>query len=233
MKKQININPTGLKGNEILDRVRDLMGVSPIVESHNKPVIELTKKGPDGKIYGIIREKREYFIKVTNKKENIVVEDFNYIGGLQNKKSEAYDSYSQAIKHLNLNFISLNEAYGGKKEQINAFKDDHLVNEHGGTAGTSSGFSGEGNLEGNKEMFKEEEVDLTEDEKAIDNMKTEALDPVGKEDKDVNNDGKVDKTDKYLKHRRLSISNAIDKMDEAIDEATNADESKEDLKKKV
>ena len=28
------------------------------------------------------------------------------------------------------------------------------------------------------------------------------LDPVGKEDSDVNNDGKVDKTDKYLKHRR-------------------------------
>jgi len=29
-----------------------------------------------------------------------------------------------------------------------------------------------------------------------------SLDPVGKEDADVNNDGKVDKTDKYLKHRR-------------------------------
>ena len=28
------------------------------------------------------------------------------------------------------------------------------------------------------------------------------LDPVGKEDSDVNNDGKVDKTDKYLQHRR-------------------------------
>lgn len=28
------------------------------------------------------------------------------------------------------------------------------------------------------------------------------LDPVGQEDSDVNNDGKVDKTDKYLKHRR-------------------------------
>ena len=30
----------------------------------------------------------------------------------------------------------------------------------------------------------------------------EKLDSVGKEDKDVNNDGKVNKTDKYLKHRR-------------------------------
>jgi hypothetical protein len=31
---------------------------------------------------------------------------------------------------------------------------------------------------------------------------SEKLDPVGKEDADINNDGKVDKTDKYLKHRR-------------------------------
>lgn len=35
------------------------------------------------------------------------------------------------------------------------------------------------------------------------------LDPVGKEDSDVNNDGKVDKTDKYLKHRRDVRGSAI------------------------
>ena len=41
----------------------------------------------------------------------------------------------------------------------------------------------------------------------------EALDPVGHEDKDVNNDGKVDKNDKYLLNRRASIAKAIkDKM---------------------
>lgn len=37
------------------------------------------------------------------------------------------------------------------------------------------------------------------------------LDPVGKEDADVNNDGKVDKTDKYLKKRRETISKNIKK----------------------
>lgn len=36
------------------------------------------------------------------------------------------------------------------------------------------------------------------------------LDPVGKEDSDVNNDGKVNKTDKYLKNRREAISDAMD-----------------------
>jgi len=39
----------------------------------------------------------------------------------------------------------------------------------------------------------------------------EALDGVGKEDDDVNNDGKVDKTDKYLKNRRDTISKKITK----------------------
>lgn len=35
--------------------------------------------------------------------------------------------------------------------------------------------------------------------------KFEKLDPVGKEDEDINNDGKTDSTDKYLRHRRQVI----------------------------
>lgn len=38
-----------------------------------------------------------------------------------------------------------------------------------------------------------------------------ALDPVGKEDDDINNDGKVDKTDDYLKNRRKKIEEEIKK----------------------
>jgi hypothetical protein len=45
----------------------------------------------------------------------------------------------------------------------------------------------------------------------------EALDPVGKEDDDVNNDGKVDKTDKYLTKRRDAVGKAINKVDEMGD----------------
>jgi archaellum component FlaC len=41
---------------------------------------------------------------------------------------------------------------------------------------------------------------------AIAASKAEALDPVGKEDDDINNDGKVDKTDKYLSKRRKAIA---------------------------
>ena len=39
----------------------------------------------------------------------------------------------------------------------------------------------------------------------------ESLDPVGKEDGDVNNDGKKDKTDKYLMKRREAIAKSINK----------------------
>ena len=42
-------------------------------------------------------------------------------------------------------------------------------------------------------------------------MSTEALDPVGKEDGDVNNDGKKDSTDSYLMKRRKAIGNAMKK----------------------
>tara|TARA_Y100000389_G_scaffold63850_1_gene59860 strand:+ start:7848 stop:8558 length:711 start_codon:yes stop_codon:yes gene_type:complete len=41
----------------------------------------------------------------------------------------------------------------------------------------------------------------------------EALDPVGKEDDDVDNDGDVDSSDKYLKKRRAAISKAVKKED--------------------
>ena len=37
----------------------------------------------------------------------------------------------------------------------------------------------------------------------------EKMDPVGQEDDDINNDGKVDKTDKYLKSKRVKIGQAI------------------------
>lgn len=42
-------------------------------------------------------------------------------------------------------------------------------------------------------------------------MKNKSLDPVGKEDDDIDNDGDTDKTDKYLLNRRKAIGDAIKK----------------------
>jgi hypothetical protein len=163
MKNKQNISPIGLKGREIHERQLALMGMSPINENVNKgnSVVELTKIGPDGNAYAIVRENHEYYIKRTNKTTGLVLEDFKYIGGLQNKKSEAYPSYARAIKQLNLKFKSLAEAFN-KGGDINVFEDDNLLTE-AGVAGFSqmsgNGFTGEGNLDENEEMYKEEMVD--------------------------------------------------------------------------
>lgn len=42
----------------------------------------------------------------------------------------------------------------------------------------------------------------------------EKLDPVGKEDADINNDGKQDKTDKYLLKRRKAVAKNIKEGDD-------------------
>ena len=200
MKKTI-ISPVGLKGNEINERMKQLMGIQPINENKSNIVIELTKMGPDGNAYAIIRENHEWYIKKTNKTKNLVAEDFKYIGGLQNKKQEAYPSYAKAIKHLNLKFRSLAEAYNYDGE-INLFVNDNLLSEMAMAAGFSemkgNGFSGEGNLEGNERMYEEDymdEVEMTEAEKAIDEMMTKEELKGGQKKLDVNKNGKLDADD--------------------------------------
>ena len=48
----------------------------------------------------------------------------------------------------------------------------------------------------------------------------EALDAVGKEDADIDNDGDVDKTDSYLKNRRDVVTKAVKSEDISIDAKT-------------
>jgi hypothetical protein len=44
----------------------------------------------------------------------------------------------------------------------------------------------------------------------------ELLDKVGQEDDDINNDGKVDKTDKYLANRRKAIASNLKEGDHEV-----------------
>lgn len=129
MKNPFIIKPTGLKGNDKLNRMRELMGQAPLNEDIKNSAVELTKLGPDGKVYGIVREGHNYFIKISNKQSNLVTEDFNYIGGLMNKTSEVYPTYAKAIKQLNLKLMSLSEAHGNVGS-YNAFADDNLLSEN-------------------------------------------------------------------------------------------------------
>lgn len=179
MKKKINISPVGLKGNQINERMKQLMGIGSINENKSNIVVELTKVGPDGKAYAIVRENHEWYIKTTDKNKGLVAEDFKYIGGLMNKKSEAYPSYAKAIKHLNLKFKSLAEAHNFEGE-INVFENDNLLSENG-MAGFSSeggsGFSGKGNNEGQESLWEEEEEETKNNPWAI------CTSSVGRDDK--------------------------------------------------
>ena len=215
MKNDNRISPMGLKGNEINERMKQLMGITQINENKSTSVVELTKLGPDGKVYGIVRENHEYYIKTANKTSDLVLEDFKYIGGLQNKKQEAYPSYAKAIKHLNLNFKSLAESYG-KGGDINVFENDNLLKENAFGVGFSSnignGFSNEGNMEHNTPLLEKEE-ELSETEQDIDKM----LDGEWKSDFDGNrdfdtyHDDKVDFEKKYG-----SIYNIVDDINADI-----------------
>ena len=64
-------------------------------------------------------------------------------------------------------------------------------------------------------------------EKALKKVKDtmdEALDPVGKEDADIDNDGDVDKSDKYLHKKRKAIGKAISKKKGEDEEVEQIDE---------
>ena len=68
---------------------------------------------------------------------------------------------------------------------------------------------------------------------------SEKMDPVGKEDGDINNDGKKDKTDDYLKNKRDAISRAVGKKsvkedeDDAPDDDVVAKKAAKSAKKKA
>lgn len=84
--------------------------------------------------------------------------------------------------------------------------------------------------------------------KTYGSMKKEALDPVGQEDDDIDNDGDTDKSDKYLHNRRKVVGKAISKkkvkegfsnwrndLAEVMDdiEATKKVEEKKNIKNKI
>lgn len=76
--------------------------------------IEKTANGADGKVYGIIREGINFYIKFTDSGKENLLESFNYIGGWDNRKDYRYNGYNEALKHLEMKLVSLNEAYDKK-----------------------------------------------------------------------------------------------------------------------
>ena len=70
------------------------------------------------------------------------------------------------------------------------------------------------------EEKKKDDKPMTDKQRRM--MKVEAMDPVGQEAGDINNDGKKDGTDKYLKNRRDAIGKAIAKKRGRVKEGFSA-----------
>ena len=87
-----------------------------------------------------------------------------------------------------------------------------------------------------KEYKNDKMVALKEAIKAeVRSIISEKMDPVGKEDDDINNDGKVDKTDDYLANRRKAVGDAIkkSKKNEEVDDDETAKKATKGAKKKA
>ena len=152
-------NPKTLKGQDKINRITDLMSrMTTLNESTSLSEIDFIKKGPNGIVYGIIRENHNYFIKTTEKTSGTLVsEDFEYSGGIKNKYDERYHSYAEALKHLNMKFDMLNESYG-IETGTNLFESDGVPT--GNASGMASGVAGMGFVmeEDDEEGEVEEEV---------------------------------------------------------------------------
>lgn len=160
-----NINPKTLKGQDKLNRMLDLMGkMNTLNESKSFSELEFIKKGPNGVVYGIVRENHDYFIKTSRKSSGrFLAEDFEYVGGLKNKYDERYRSYAEALKHLNMKFDMLNESYG-IEEYTNLFESDGVA--FGGGTGFGFVMEEDEEVEG-PEIISDSDDDIEEQKKVI------------------------------------------------------------------
>ena len=85
-------------------------GVNEDSAKSSKPIVEFKRKAANGKTYGIIRESTKYYIMEAPQKDTeVLAEDFNYIGGFNNRKENEYTSYAKASNALDLKLMSINE----------------------------------------------------------------------------------------------------------------------------
>ena len=85
------------------------------------------KKAGDGRIYGIVKENQDYFIKTATEFNGKTpsVEDFVYINGLHNKNDFRYNKLNETQKILSTKIKAINEAYGFVDEDVIPLDDEN------------------------------------------------------------------------------------------------------------
>ena len=115
--------------NEQLSRMKSLMNYGLKTESKQAySSVEYQKVGADGNVYGIVREGTKYYIKSAPNKQNLIKEDFSYIGGFRNRKDNEYNSFANAQKQFDLKMMSLKEANNKADFNISSWNLDKKEN---------------------------------------------------------------------------------------------------------
>ena len=94
-----------------LNRMLELADIKPVIKESkmNLSNFALVKESADGNTYAIVRENKKYHIKSTQTKNSLTESEFDYVGGVANKKS--FSSFEKATSHLNLMFEEINNHY--------------------------------------------------------------------------------------------------------------------------
>ena len=112
----------------------------------------------------------------------------------------------QYMKVPNLNpMMQSDKSFGVSSSLVEAAKAVMMEKLKGNQDKIDANHNGKIDADDFKKLRHEKGESKSQEKKEMD----EALDPVGKEDADVNNDGKVNKSDKYLKNRRDVVSSKI------------------------
>ena len=137
----------------------------------------------------IIKEEYESFLADNLTKDQVEIDEEELEEGYMDKYDRAYEEEERE-----------------RRRQMRRIRDEEERNRRSGgyrRPGPGSGSGGIGGGGKRPERF------------AGFNRKDEKMDPVGKEDADIDNDGDVDSSDKYLNKRRKAIGKAMKK--ESVD----------------
>jgi len=85
-------------------------GIQPKVDTHKTASLEYNITAADGNKYGIIRENAKYMILKEGSN------GYTYMDGMKNNSKYSFNSYSEALKKLNLLMKPINETYNSGKQ---------------------------------------------------------------------------------------------------------------------
>lgn len=109
-----------VNAEEQVQRMKNLMNYG--LKENKQPAyssVEYSKTAADGKLYGIVREGANYYIKVAkNAKGNIVAENFDYIGGFRNRKDNMFESFASAERYFCEKMQCINESIDDKQKRV-------------------------------------------------------------------------------------------------------------------